>query len=71
MIGPEGEEVAAGQPVLGFDTTELRQRLRQSTAEADSAEKGLEKAKARSGHSASAAGAATRGGEGAASGRPS
>ena len=32
MIGPEGEEVAAGQPVLGFDTTELRQRLRQSTA---------------------------------------
>ena len=44
MIAPEGSEVEAGQPVLGFDTTELNQRLRQSRAEADSAEKGLEKA---------------------------
>ncbi len=44
MIGPEGSEVQAGQPVLGFDTTELNQRLRQSVAEADSAEKELEKA---------------------------
>ena len=44
MIAPEGSEVAAGQPVLGFDTTELDQRLRQSVAEADAAEKELEKA---------------------------
>lgn len=44
MMAPEGSEVQAGQPVLGFDTTELSQRLRQSMAEADSAEKGLEKA---------------------------
>jgi len=44
MIAPEGSEVQAGQPVLGFDTTELNQRLRQSMAEADSTEKQLEKA---------------------------
>ena len=44
MIGPDGGEVEAGQPVLGFDTTELRQRLQQATADADSAEKKLEKA---------------------------
>jgi HlyD family secretion protein len=44
MIAPEGAEVQAGQPVLGFDTTELQQRLRQSMAEADAAEKALEKA---------------------------
>ncbi len=44
MMAPEGSEVQAGQPVLGFDTTELNQRLRQSMAEADSAEKELEKA---------------------------
>lgn len=44
MIAPEGSEVQAGQPVLGFDTTELTQRLRQSLAEADSTEKELEKA---------------------------
>ena len=44
MIAPEGTEVVAGQPVLGFDTTELDQRLRQSMAEADAADKELEKA---------------------------
>ena len=44
MIAPEGSEVVAGQPVLGFDTTELNQRLRQSMAEADATEKELEKA---------------------------
>jgi RND family efflux transporter MFP subunit len=44
MIAEEGSEVEAGQPVLGFDTTELNQRLLQSKAEADSAEKELEKA---------------------------
>ena len=43
MIAPEGSEVQAGQPVLGFDTTELNQRLRQSVAESDAAAKELER----------------------------
>jgi len=44
MMAPEGAQVEAGQPVLGFDTTELGQKLQQATAQADSAEKELEKA---------------------------
>jgi HlyD family secretion protein len=44
MMAPEGAQVEAGEPVLGFDTTELRQKLQQATAQADSAEKELEKA---------------------------
>ncbi len=43
MLAPEGIEVEAGQPVVGFDTSELRQRLRTSTGERESAEGQLEK----------------------------
>lgn len=43
MIAPEGANVATGQPVLGFDTTQLQQRLREKMAERDAAEKELEK----------------------------
>lgn len=46
MIGPEGAEVKQGQPVLGFDTTELQRRLEQKTAEADQARKQIEKERA-------------------------
>ena len=44
MIAEEGAEVERGQPVLGFDTTDLDQWLRRSRADADAAEKELEKA---------------------------
>lgn len=43
MMIPEGTEVVAGQPVLGFDTTRLQQELQQKVAERDQAEKELEK----------------------------
>jgi len=42
-IAPEGEEVKAGTPVLGFDTTELDQRLLRQQAEADGAIKQIDK----------------------------
>ncbi len=35
MLAPEGADVKKGQPVLGFDTTELQRRLEEKTAEAD------------------------------------
>lgn len=37
MMAPEGVEVRAGQPVLGFDTTELEQKRRTLAAELDAA----------------------------------
>ena len=40
---PEGTEVQPGQPVLGFDTTELKNQLQDETATRDSAQKELEK----------------------------
>lgn len=43
FLAQEGQEVRQGQPVLGFDTTDLRQRLMQKTSERDSADKELEK----------------------------
>lgn len=43
MLAPEGAEVKRGQPVLGFDTTELQRRLDEATAEADTARKQIEK----------------------------
>ena len=43
MLVPEGAEVTEGQPVVGFDTTELAQNLREKTGERDSAAKELEK----------------------------
>lgn len=43
MMAPEGEEVAAGTPVLGFDTSELVQQLKRYRNEAEEAGKKLEK----------------------------
>src|SRR5713101_6989239 len=43
MMAPEGSEVTTGRPVLGFDTTELQKRLEEKTAEADQAQKEIEK----------------------------
>ena len=43
QMAPEGQEVEAGTPVLGFDTSDLRQRLLQQQAEADQARKQIEK----------------------------
>jgi multidrug efflux pump subunit AcrA (membrane-fusion protein) len=42
-MAPEGEEIAAGTPVLAFDTTELEQRLLRQQAEADEAAKQIDK----------------------------
>ncbi len=42
-MAPEGAEVAAGEPVLSFDSTRLKQQLRAKIAERDSAIKELEK----------------------------
>ncbi|HYX25629.1 MAG TPA: efflux RND transporter periplasmic adaptor subunit [Thermoanaerobaculia bacterium] len=43
FMAPEGAPVKAGQPVLGFDTSELQQKLLEKMAERDSAQKELEK----------------------------
>jgi multidrug efflux pump subunit AcrA (membrane-fusion protein) len=43
MMAPEGSDAKKGQPVLGFDTTELQRRLEEKTAEADQARKQIEK----------------------------
>jgi HlyD family secretion protein len=43
MLAPEGAEVKSGQPVLGFDTSELQRKLDEKTAEADQARKQIEK----------------------------
>jgi HlyD family secretion protein len=43
MLAPEGADVKAGQPVLGFDTTELRKRLDEKSAESEQARKEIEK----------------------------
>ena len=43
FMAPEGQEVKAGTPVLGFDTSELDRRLEQEKAEADAARKQIEK----------------------------
>jgi HlyD family secretion protein len=46
MLAPEGAEVRRGQPVVGFDTSELQRRLDEKTAEADQARKQIEKERA-------------------------
>ena len=46
MLAPEGADVRRGQPVLGFDTSELQRRLDEKTAEADQARKQIEKERA-------------------------
>lgn len=43
FMAPEGKTVQAGEPVLGFDTSELESRLQERVAARDSAEKELEK----------------------------
>lgn len=43
FLAPEGQEVEAGTPVLGFDTSQLEQRLQQLEAESQAAAKELEK----------------------------
>jgi HlyD family secretion protein len=43
FMAPEGAPVRAGQPVLGFDTTELGRQLLDKRAERDSAQKEIEK----------------------------
>src|SRR3954470_16573944 len=46
MIAPEGQDVKRGQPVLGFDTTELQKRLDEKNAESEQARKEIEKSRA-------------------------
>lgn len=43
FLAPEGAPVRQGQPVVGFDTSELEQTLAQKMAERDSADQELEK----------------------------
>ncbi len=43
FLAPEGAEVAAGEPVVGFDTDSLQHLLRKMVAERDTAVKELEK----------------------------
>jgi HlyD family secretion protein len=43
FMAPEGKQVRPGEPVLGFDTSELERNLLDKTAERDSAQKELEK----------------------------
>ncbi len=43
MLAPDGADVPAGAPVLGFDTSELQRRLLEKRAESDSAQKRIEK----------------------------
>jgi HlyD family secretion protein len=43
FMAPEGMQVRGGQPVLGFDTSELQRQLLDKMAERDSAQKELEK----------------------------
>lgn len=43
FMAPEGKTVQAGEPVLGFDTSDLESRLLERAASRDSAEKELEK----------------------------
>ncbi|MFN2239957.1 MAG: efflux RND transporter periplasmic adaptor subunit [Thermoanaerobaculia bacterium] len=46
MMAPEGAEVRQGQPVLGFDVSELQRELEEQRAERDSSVKQIEKARA-------------------------
>jgi hypothetical protein len=46
FLAPEGAEVAAGQPVLGFDISELQRELEKKRAEADQARQEAEKRRA-------------------------
>jgi len=46
FMAPEGTEIHPGEPVLGFDTSELENNLLEAMAERDSAQKELEKKQA-------------------------
>lgn len=46
MVAPEGSDVKKGQPVIGFDPSELERRLQEKTAERDSALTEIEKRRA-------------------------
>jgi multidrug efflux pump subunit AcrA (membrane-fusion protein) len=46
MMAPEGSEVKAGVPILGFDTSDLQRRLEEKSAEAEQARKEIEKRRA-------------------------
>jgi len=46
MMAPEGSEVKRGEPILGFDTSELRKRLDEKSAESEQARKEIEKRQA-------------------------
>ena len=46
MLAPEGSDIKKGQPVIVFDTSELRKRLDEKTAEAEQARKEIEKKRA-------------------------
>jgi HlyD family secretion protein len=43
MLAPEGAEVKKGQPVVGFDTSELQRKLEEKSALADESRKQIEK----------------------------
>jgi multidrug resistance efflux pump len=43
LLAPEGVPVKKGQPVLGFDTTSLKQQLEEKKAESESAAKEIER----------------------------
>ncbi len=43
FLAPEGSDVKKGRPVLGFDTTTLRQQLEEKKAEAETAGKEIER----------------------------
>ncbi|HYH07200.1 MAG TPA: HlyD family efflux transporter periplasmic adaptor subunit [Thermoanaerobaculia bacterium] len=43
MLAPEGAEVRQGQPILGFDASDLQRKLEEKSAEADEARKQIEK----------------------------
>jgi multidrug resistance efflux pump len=46
MLAPEGSDIKKGQPVIVFDTSELRKRLDEKSAEAEQARKEIEKKRA-------------------------
>jgi hypothetical protein len=43
MMAPEGKDVKAGEPVLGFDISDLTRKLQEKQAESESAAKRIEK----------------------------
>lgn len=46
FMAPEGSEVAAGEPVLAFDTSELERTLQEKIAERDAAQQEIDKLRA-------------------------